>query len=76
MPASGCSIERESMMMTKLPAWWRAAVAAFVVVAAGLAVAGGLGVSSGLDVPDAESTREDLDRTGSAEVALRVEGMT
>ncbi len=64
------------MMMTKLPAWGKAGAAALVVVAAGFAVAGGLGVSSGLDAPDAESTREDLDRTGSAEVALRVEGMT
>ena len=63
--------------MTKLPTWWwTAGAAALAVVAMGLAVAGGFGVSSGLDVPDAEPTREDLDRTGSAEVALRVEGMT
>ena len=63
-------------MMTKLPAWWKAGAATLVVVAAGFAVAGGFGVSSGLDAPDAESAREDLDRTGSVEVALRVEGMT
>ena len=62
--------------MTKLPAWWKVGAATFVVVAMGLAVAGGFGVSSGPDVPDAEPTREDLVRTGSAEVALRVEGMT
>ena len=62
--------------MTKLPAWWKVGAATLVVVAMGLAVAGGFGVSSGLDVPDAEPTREDLVRTGSAEVALRVEGMT
>ena len=64
-------------MMRKLPAWGKAGAATLVVaVVAGFAVAGGLGVSSGLDAPDAESTREDLDRTGSVEVALRVEGMT
>ena len=64
------------MMMTKLPAWWKAGAAMLVVVATGFAVAGGLGVSGGLDVPDPEPARENLDRTGSREVALRVEGMT
>ena len=63
-------------MLMKLPAWWKVGAATLVVAAAGFAVAGGLGVSSGLDVPAAESAREDLDRTGAAEVALRVEGMT
>ena len=62
--------------MTKLPTWWKVGAATLVVVAMGLAVAGGFGVSSGPDVPDAEPAREDLVRTGSAEVALRVEGMT
>ena len=63
-------------MVKRLPAWWKAGAATLVAVATGVAVAGGLIVSPDLDVSDAESTREGRDRTDSATVALRVEGMT